>query len=206
MLGYSEMHLLTLNLREITHPEDLKETISRFDDTQPGQTYQAYRRYKKADGSYLWVRLSVSKFTDNHNAFYGLAIVEDVSAQKAAESLIESQQVKMVASAKMVALGDMAGGMAHEINNPLTIIIGKLNQVLKNLDKPEYEKHKLKDDVEVAVGNSTRIAKIIKGLLTFSRDADSDPRMMTSIDKILENVENLCRERFHAYGIQLKID
>jgi PAS domain S-box-containing protein len=208
MLGYSEKQLATLNLRELTHPEDLKETNNRFDQTIPGQTYQAFRRYLKNDGNYLWVRISVSKFSENNKnkKFYGISIVEDVSAQKEAEILIKNQQIKLIASAKMAALGEMAGGMAHEINNPLTIISGKLYQLTKILNEPKLDIPKIKNEIETIEKNSIRISNIIKSLLSFSRNADSDPWAPAFVNDIIENVESLCKERFKAHGVQLKMN
>jgi PAS domain S-box-containing protein len=206
MLGYSESQLANINLRQLTHPEDLIDTNSRFVQTKPGEFYQAYRRYKKFDETYLWVRLSVSKFAGENIQLYGLAMIEDVSEQIAAESTIKNQQAKLITSAKMAALGEMAGGMAHEINNPLTIIVGKLRRISRTLDSPEIDINKIKQDVLVAETTATRIAKIIKGLQAFSRDGEKDPFSLISIDEIIDHVEALCLEKFKAHGVMLKIE
>jgi PAS domain S-box-containing protein len=203
MLGFTNSQMLNLNLRDITHSEDLVMTNAIFDNTGPGENYQAQRRYLKADGEYLWVRLNVSKFPTNSNNFYGLSLVEDISAQKKLENIIQSQNVKMLASAKMAALGEMAGGIAHEINNPLSIIVGKLNQVNRMLEEPNTDVSRVKNNINHAIDTATRIASVVSGLKTFSRDADNDPFVSYSIRNLISEVQILCEERFKAHGISL---
>ncbi|RYZ64235.1 MAG: PAS domain-containing protein, partial [Proteobacteria bacterium] len=61
--------------------------------------------------------------------------IRDISDRKAAERAIDIQREKLVASSKMSSLGEMAGGVAHEINNPLTIIIGQANRLRRQLER-----------------------------------------------------------------------
>jgi PAS domain S-box-containing protein len=205
MLGYTELQLASLNLRQLTHPEDLIETNSKFSQTKPGDSYQAYRRYLKFDHSYIWVRLSVSKFNSVNEKLYGLAMVEDVSEQMSAERTIQNQQAKIISSAKMAALGEMAGGVAHEINNPLTIILGKLRRISRELSNPDIDLIKTRQDILVAESTVNRIANIIKGLQSFSKDGGSDLLSLISIEEVIHNVEAICLEKFKAFGITLKI-
>ncbi len=206
MLGYSHEQIIKLSLHEITHPEDFKDTTFKFGPTKPGQSYQANRRYLKNDGSYLWTRLTVSKFPENDQKLYGLAIVEDISSQKKAESLIEQQQIKIISSAKMAALGEMAGGVAHEINNPLSVIIGKVSQISRNLNKENFERVAIQNDLKKIQNTAERIAAIVKGLRVFSRDAENDPFIVADLNSIVDDAVALCSEKFKAHGILMKVN
>lgn len=206
ILGYSEAELLTKNLREITHPQDIQDTNLKLDQLKPGGKYQAIRRYLKGDNTYVTTRISVSKFIGSNKNLYGLALVEDITAQLEAEKKIKAREAMMIASSKMAALGDMANGVAHEINNPLFVIVGKIHQAKKMLENEPPDINKVLKELETANKNADRISNIVKGLLNFSRDAEHDPMVPFPLKLIFENLEFLCHERFKSKGILLEIE
>jgi signal transduction histidine kinase len=119
---------------------------------------------------------------------------------------IHDQQATMAAAAKMSALGEMAGGIAHEINNPLAVIYARSLHIEKLLNRDEP---KIEDAIKFAktiFSMSERIAAIIKGMKTFSRDADSDPLEICSLKKIIEDTLILCEQRIKLIGVSLEID
>ena len=119
---------------------------------------------------------------------------------------IKIQRMKMIASAKMSSLGEMAGGIAHEINNPLTIISGKVNKIRLQVVSEKIEMEKIISDLDRIESTSKRIAKIVKGLRTFSRESEKDPFILVPAREILEETLELCRERIKNYKIELKIN
>jgi len=130
----------------------------------------------------------------------GIAIERDRT-----ERLLKQQQMKMIASSKLAALGEMAGGLAHEINNPLAIISGWAAQLelagAKGLVGPE-----LVHEVSRSIQQTTlRISKIIKGLKAFARDGDQEAFQNVPAGKILEETLSFCRERFKSEGIELRL-
>ncbi len=134
-----------------------------------------------------------------------IGIGQDIGEKRMQEELIKDQQARMISSAKLSSLGEMASGIAHEINNPLAIIKGKAYQILKRLDSGEVNVDFLSKEVSKIEQNSLRIVKIIKGLRTFSRHGEADPFKATSFRAILDDVLELCHERFRYQGVELKI-
>ena len=133
-----------------------------------------------------------------------ISIGQDIAEKKRQEELIKDQQARMISSAKLSSLGEMASGIAHEINNPLAIIKGKAYHILKKLETGEVDVHFLIKEITKIEQNSLRIVKIIKGLRTFSRHGESDPFQVISFKSLLEDVLELCYERFKYQGVLLK--
>lgn len=114
-------------------------------------------------------------------------------------------ELKIMSSAKMSSLGEMAGGIAHEINNPLTIIMAKAGQLEAKIAQGRAEPEVIRVSLSKIIATCERIAKIIKGLREFSRNSEFDPMLKTPIQSILDTTLELCRERFRNQGIDLRI-
>lgn len=129
---------------------------------------------------------------------------QDISREKEAAKALKEQELKMVSASKLSALGEMVGGIAHEINNPLTVITGKARQLKARLNQGADIK-KLLTDLEVIESTTFRIAKIVRGMRSFSRDGTKDPPTEVSFSSILEDTLPLCQDRLKSHGVELLI-
>jgi diguanylate cyclase len=83
LLGYSEAELLTMNMGDITHPEDMRETLTGIRQMRDGYVpdFHTEKRYLRKDGSFIWVQLSTQMVrADQSEPLYSVAIVKDISA------------------------------------------------------------------------------------------------------------------------------
>ena len=101
----------------------------------------------------------------------------------------------MVQSSKMAALGEMAGGIAHEINTPLSVIAGYAEMLRSKLILMNSEK-RLIDIIEKIESTTFRIADIILGLRQFSREGSSDDFQAIDIREVITQALKLCSEKF----------
>ena len=101
-----------------------------------------------------------------------------VANRQLSESLdkVESAQETLLHSSKMSALGEMAGGVAHEVNSPLTVIAGSAEQMIDLIDAGQPDLPFIRECAERISKTTMRISSIVKGLRTFSRDGSNDPR------------------------------
>ncbi|RYZ76955.1 MAG: hypothetical protein EOP05_03445 [Proteobacteria bacterium] len=122
----------------------------------------------------------------------------DVSIRKTAEQ-------QLIHSSKMSSLGEMAGAIAHEINNPMTIIQLSAEQLeISAMDEVVDGEEVAKVSARISE-TVTRITKIIRGLKNFSRNSDDDPMIATPIKTLIEDTVGLCQERFKNKGIELQV-
>lgn len=114
------------------------------------------------------------------------------------------QEAKLIHGSKMSSLGEMSSGIAHEINNPLTIILGRA-YVMQALVKGLPESEKLLEGLEKIRVNSERIAKIIKGLRAFARDGEKDPHENIVVKSLVEDALSLCASKIKGADIVIDV-
>jgi len=121
------------------------------------------------------------------------------------KNVIIDQTVKLVHTSRLAVLGELSTGIAHEINNPLTIISGSaqmMNRASKNgsLDNEFVIRHFQKIDKSV-----DRISKIVKGLKHFANQSDARPKEKVEIQEIVDETTQFCQELLNTMGITLKL-
>lgn len=121
------------------------------------------------------------------------------------EALLQRQQAHLIANSKMASLGEMAGGVAHEINTPLGAVLLNAEIVLKKAESDSPNKEEIIKRARNIVDISHRISKIIYGLKGFSRDAKDDDLQTFSIQSLVSDTLSLCGERFRNRGIQVEL-
>lgn len=119
---------------------------------------------------------------------------------------IKRQHRLLLSQEKFKALGEMAGGIAHEINNPLTIIRGRAELLQEQIDKGAFDPIKATADLAKIEQTVERIAQIVKGLRTFSRDSKADPMERVDLKEIVEETLDICRDRFEQEQIVLRTE
>ena len=117
---------------------------------------------------------------------------------------LEEQRSQAIHASKLSSLGEMAGGIAHEINNPLTIISALATRTKRNLQDKDFSIEKSYENLDKIILTVNRIAKIIKGLRAFSRDSDGEDFKFKKINDIVEMTIELCQERFRENRIEIR--
>lgn len=137
------------------------------------------------------------------------ALKLEVKRRTEAEQKLKEHQAALLTAAKMTALGEMAGGIAHEINNPLAVIKGHveiLNGLLSRTDVDAEQKAFFTKRIHTILGAIDRVAKIIQGLRVYARNADSDPLVDVNVQQLLTEVIEFCRTRYSQLSIDFDIN
>jgi PAS domain S-box-containing protein len=193
-------------LFRVAHPEDhpfLREIFSR--PLKEELTYE-YRILQK-DGSVKYVRdRAYPIFGADGRIRRVCGIASDVTEEKRRNLEREEQRAQMLQASKLSALGEMSAGVAHEINNPITIILGKAHRLRTLAENGTLDKPTVLQTVEKIELTANRIAKIVHALLHFSRDGSANPLQETTAQKLLDEILPLCAERFHKNSVKLIVD
>lgn len=130
----------------------------------------------------------------------------EIQERSKAEELLEKQRLLILHSSKMTALGEMAGGIAHEINNPLAIIQNSSEQLSELVKSAEIDRAMVTRLTTMIVRTVVRIATIIGGLRSFSRDDSRDPFQTVSVRSMIDAVLALSSARLHEKKIELILE
>lgn len=116
---------------------------------------------------------------------------------------LESSRALNIQSSKLAALGEMAGGIAHEINTPLAAILLNAEMIISENESLTQPNQAIEKQAQSISGIVFRISKIINGLKIFSRDASKDSSQTFTVGKLIESTLDLCTEKFKSNNIQL---
>jgi len=166
-LGYARQELMGMNYRAYTPEEDRKSVYKVYNEVyrtgKPRRWYPMVNVGK--DGTVIFVENSILPIRNSEGQITGFrGISRDVTERKRMEEERRQLEQKAQFASRLASVGEMASGIAHEINNPLTGVIGYA-QLLLQEDLPEN----IRKDLETINDGAQRVANVIQRLLAFAR-------------------------------------
>jgi signal transduction histidine kinase len=172
---------------------------------------QIDKRHERCQDELALLVESINSMYDKiaeHNQY-----MRDLIGKKENEILYE--RAKAMHAAKLALLGEMAGGIAHEINNPLAIIRSLaelIDELLKDLNGNESQSLDLKNALDALhmhcrkiMATTDRISKITWGLLKFSRVTSEEEYQKVALSSLVADMVGLCGDRVRKCGIELRL-
>ena len=189
MFGAAEpADLVGRSLLERVRPEERESLQRRWADLAAGDPSPVVeRRYLRLNGEEFWAAVSaVAMDIDRRPA--GLLFYRDITDAKRAEEEHARLEEQLRHAQKMESVGLLAGGVAHDFNNYLTVINGYCEMLLAGPDAgPE-----IRDSLEEIRAAGGRAASITQQLLAFSRKQIATPRVL-SLNQVVTDSEQLLR-------------
>jgi len=140
----------------------------------------------------VYLQMSTSPiFNEKGEVVGSVHIAKDVTERKQMEE-------QLIVTDRLASVGELASGIAHELNNPLTGVIG-FSQLLMDKDVSDD----VKEDLKTIYSEAQRAAQVVKGLLTFAR-RHAPVKQLVAINSILEKVLELRAYEQRVSNIQVK--
>jgi PAS domain S-box-containing protein len=208
MTGYSESELISRD-GEITHPDDRAEESRLLSRILSGELAagRLEERYLHQRGHTIHVLLSIAAVERDGagRPVYFVAHVQDLTDRKRVEQELEAGRAQMVSSSRLSALGMMAGGIAHEINNPLAVIHASAANISRMAESGSVPVPAVLKNCDRISQTADRISRIVRSLRHVAREGSADEFRETPVREIVDETLELCAERFRAHNIRLAV-
>ena len=181
--GYTFSEAIGQNPRILKSGDTPAEEYSRLWKTiGSGGVWRGEFHNRKKDGELFWENATIAPVRDTDNIItHYVAVKEDITERKRLEEQFRQTQ-------KMEAVGQLAGGVAHDFNNMLGVIIGHAEMALEKADLDDS----LREDLEEIIAAGRRSTEITRQLLAFARKQTIMPKIL-DLNKTVEEMLKMLR-------------
>jgi two-component system, cell cycle sensor histidine kinase and response regulator CckA len=176
LFGFSREDLCTMAITKLIFPadQDIYYHFQRLENGKDGSQKSCELRMVKNSGETFWVQISANIEAESAEEKRIRLTVSDINRVKELES-------ELILASKLSALGAISAGLCHEINNPLTVLLGNLQILERFINEP----NKFEAKIQILLASCGRISKIVKDLQLFSGSLQSNSFRRQSLNKIL---------------------
>ncbi|NPD17511.1 PAS domain S-box protein [Xinfangfangia sp. D13-10-4-6] len=196
-------------ITDVAHPDDLSGYACRDNpayqpdpDAEASQEMRWYRR----DGSLIWVKLnSIIIRDDAGKPLHGVLTVDDITEEKARTGKITQLNRDLSHMARGNTMGQMAAGLAHELNQPLTAIAQNADTALLTLSEQNWDEAEMRELLSEIESQSLRAGDIIRALRSFIRK-DEGVRKPFDFSELLDQTLRLVHAEATEVGVRITRD
>ena len=169
LFGYSpKQYRSNMTVEDVYAPGTAREIMQKIrDDTIGGKGKLPLTKISIIDskGNVIPTEMTAAILYENNQEIASMGIYNDIREKMAVEKKLKETQAQLAQSEKMASMGQLAAGVAHEINNPLGGILLYANLLLESLD----ENNPMREDLGYVIEDANRCKDIVKNLLAYSR-------------------------------------
>lgn len=186
------------------HPDEFYKTL--WETLLAGKRWRGLFCNKTKTGKLIWLDTIIDPiYNSEHKIEKFIGVRFNVTEDVLNKFTLKSQEKQLDLASKFATIGEISGHVAHEINNPLTIMNFSLNALNSALDEPKTDVEKIKKLSTKMSVVTNRIAKIVLALRNFSRN-DSYKMEPVSLSEILEDVILFTDDITKSDSIDFKIE
>lgn len=154
----------------------------------------------RKDGSLFWAHVLIDPVFDEDGRHVGFAkVTRDATERKKGQEELEETRAALAQSQKLQALGELAGGVAHDFNNLMTVIVGSADFLRR---RPNLSEEKRQQYVDAIFETATRATKLTDQLLAFGRRRPHRPEVLD----VNVTVDALSDMLIRALGSHVQVD
>jgi len=213
IVGYSREKLIGTNYRKFTDVRDAGKVFRAFNNVyvshKPSKEFEW--QIIREDGAKRHLEASVSLVKSAEGlpgGFQGVIrdvtdrILAEESLKKAYQDLKQAQS-QLVQSGKLASIGELAAGVAHELNQPLMVIRGNAQLIKRYISKGNFEIDDMLKQMEPIERNTKRMMNIINHLRTFSRQSQAE-HYAIDVNQVIEESFLMVGEQLRLRNIEIK--
>jgi len=194
-LGWDQAELLRRPWIELVHRDDQAATQAAVQRLRAGETVLAFEnRCQCRDGSYRWLSWNALPVPQEQLIF---CVARDITEKLALEAQLRQAQ-------KLEAVGQLAGGVAHDFNNILTAILGNVDLTVREIQAVYPGGGPAIDGMRQIERSALRASRLTRQLLAFSRRQLSQPQVL-DLNRTLAEMEKML-QRLLTEDIRLTLD
>ncbi len=210
LFGYSAGELIGRNVKKLmppAHAADHDGHLRRYRETGEKHIVGIGREVtaRRKDGSEFPVHLAVGEFVEGGRSCF-TGFIRDMSEQKEMEQKARAHLEQLSHVTRLSAIDNLASGISHEINQPLTAIVTMAQAMLRALHAGRKEPAMLEDTLERIVKQGARANSIVQQMREFARKEKSTERTPQGIDVIVRDVLQLLEYEIRQYDITLNAE
>ncbi len=214
IVGYSKSELKKHTYLDITHPDDTEKATNLYRQALGSKknTYHDEKRYIRKTGEIVWALIGISVVRNAHgDADYYIAVINNVSSRKKSEEQLRQSETRfrelsekleeivnlrttelkevqkaLVRKEKLAAVGELAGGIGHELRNPLGVISNAIYFLKDIIPETDIKIYEYLDIIGVEVESAN---KIISDLLDFAKSKPTQPKSVPAAKIIADALD-----------------
>lgn len=179
------------------HQPIIEEAVKRA--IEYGEPYSLELEAQTAKGNIKWVYTNGRPNYIDGKIYSLSGTIQDIHEIKLAQEKLEEERFRSMQQSRLASLGEISAGIAHEINNPLTVISGNLALLNRYIDDKEKFNHK----IATLQKSCTRIEKIVKNLQKFVRTDSSSQKCNNQLSLIIPEAIELTNIKAKKYDIEV---
>ncbi len=195
LFGYSAQEIMGEPFERLLAPGVPSHLLGEIESlaTQSGR-WEGEMQFSSKDGRVFSGWCVATNLRDEDGSVTGyLHVIRDVTEKK-------QMEMKLIRSEKLASVGELAAGVAHEINNPLSGILSNAEFLQEEIPEEEEERH---EEIREIIRNSERIRVIVRDLLSFSRQKDDERFLPVSIPSVIQASLNLTGHQMELDNIKI---
>lgn len=209
MFGYAQAEVLGKNVRLLMdepHRSQHDRYVARYVETGNAHIIGKGREVdaRRANGEIFPVSLAVGEAADGQSRRF-VGIIRDLSAQRAAEQNARALEMRLAHVGRFNLMGEMAAGIAHEINQPLSAIATYAQAGKRVLQRGPPDLRMLEDVCAKIDDQARRAGQVIDNLRKFIRKQEIETQSL-DVNRVIGDVWNLMEVDAHSEGIPVRVD
>jgi PAS domain S-box-containing protein len=200
-LGWHESELLGKSSQWMIHPDDQKQALVETENLAAGLSVRRLElRFREKNGSYRWLSWRAVPY---QGRIYAMA--RDETEQKHAEDRLREAQQELERVSRQTTIGAMAASIAHELNQPLTAIVGYGNVGLQRLSRQDRDLDEVRKALQRIIDSGMRAADIITSIRGMFRK-DNHEKLPVGVNDLVREVLTLIHGDLERRQVILRIE